>query len=861
MHTLLEKMTPWLIYPCVMMASVAAYFSLLNINTPLLAAIYVPVVGSALLITFFEWRTPHRRAWHPRAAEIKTDARYLLVVQVALPYLVSMAFMLWLVQPLRALHLPLATLWPQHWSVAAQTLLMILCADFLRYWLHRAAHANRTLWSLHAVHHAPTRLYWLNVGRFHPLEKPLQMLLDGLPFLLLGVSEAVIALYFVLYAVNGFFQHCNIRLNYGLLNYVVGSAATHRWHHARAPQRSCNFGNTVIVWDLLFGTWYLPKHCNADDVGVRNKNYPQSFAAQLRAPFTPQLAEQPVPLLSWREIALRSLLWAVMRWRRVRDYLPLWYAAQHPARAQQRVLQRILTTNKHTRFGNEHGFENIRDYTRFQQQVPVQTYESVRPYVDQQAYARTPALTAQTPMLYARTSGTTAKPKLIPVVPAALDQYRTQQRLLCCMQYARCPQAFTGKALGLVSPMMEGVLAGGAPFGSISGYLYRAMPRGMRKHYLVPYDVFEIEDHELKYLVVLRLALQEPNLTYLAAANPSSFLRLLELVNTRREALFESVASGAFPDIDHLPEPARTVIRRRLHADPERADALRALPEKRDLSYADLWPTLQMVTTWSGGSCGIALNTLKAKLPQHTVVYDLGYIASELRATLSLDGGAAGLPMLRQHFFEFAERAAWEQGHAKFETLEQLHDGGQYYVFVTTASGLYRYAMDDVVEVSGFFQRTPLLIFLQKGAGATNLIGEKLYESHIIAAVRRTEIRFGIRSVYCAAVADETNPSYTFYLESDGSLPCASHALATYLDAQLCELNLEYRSKRTSGRLRPLAVYALRAGTAERYKQQRLRSTRREAQYKPVILHYRRTLEFPFQDHCITTTSLESHHG
>ena len=70
----------------------------------------------------------------------------------------------------------------------------------------------------------------------------------------------MLALYYIAYATNGFFQHCNIELRYGLLNYIVGSAETHRWHHSRVPRESnANYGNTVIVWDLVFGTWFLPK--------------------------------------------------------------------------------------------------------------------------------------------------------------------------------------------------------------------------------------------------------------------------------------------------------------------------------------------------------------------------------------------------------------------------------------------------------------------------------------------------------------------------------------------------------------------------------------------------------------------------
>jgi len=152
--------------------------------------------------------------------------------------------------------------------------------------LHRFAHENDTLWRLHSVHHSVEQLYWLNTARFHPLEKALQMCLDSLPVLLMGVDERVLGLYYITYASNGFFQHCNIHLCYGFLNYIVGSAETHRWHHSRLPRESnSNYGNTVIVWDLVFGTWYLPRDRDIRDLGLQDPGYPKTFLGLMRAPF------------------------------------------------------------------------------------------------------------------------------------------------------------------------------------------------------------------------------------------------------------------------------------------------------------------------------------------------------------------------------------------------------------------------------------------------------------------------------------------------------------------------------------------------------------------------------------------------
>ena len=210
----------------------------------------------------------------------------MVAVQLALPPLVGFLFAYTLIEPARSLNLPTTGLWPHGRPIWVQAVLMILAVDFLRHWLHRAAHQSDTLWRLHAVHHSVEQLYWLNTARFHPIEKALQMCLDSLPFLLMGVDATVLALYYLAYASNGFFQHCNIRLRYGFLNYIVGSADTHRWHHSREPREAnANYGNTVIVWDLLFGTWFLPSDREVDALGLKEAAYPKSFLGLMRAPF------------------------------------------------------------------------------------------------------------------------------------------------------------------------------------------------------------------------------------------------------------------------------------------------------------------------------------------------------------------------------------------------------------------------------------------------------------------------------------------------------------------------------------------------------------------------------------------------
>lgn len=249
-------------------------------------SVYGTIVAVALCVAALERLLPHRREWSPALDDLSTDLGFMAAVQLAFPPIMGLFLTSALVEPARGLGLPTTVIWPHTWPIWSQVVLMVLVVDFLRYWLHRASHEVDLLWRLHAVHHSVSKLYWLNTARFHVLEKALQMCADSLPFLLMGVRPEVLSLYYLTYASNGFFQHCNIELRYGLLNYVVGSAETHRWHHSVVPREAnANYGSTTVVWDVVFGTWFLPPAREVDQLGLHDAAYPRSFAGLMRAPF------------------------------------------------------------------------------------------------------------------------------------------------------------------------------------------------------------------------------------------------------------------------------------------------------------------------------------------------------------------------------------------------------------------------------------------------------------------------------------------------------------------------------------------------------------------------------------------------
>ena len=286
MNITTRSLVAWSAYPVVMLSCIIAHYWLLATGTGLQAATYVPVISGALIITLLELKFSCRKEWAGNKNDFANDATYMVLVQILLPRLLSFAIAITLLDYFQVHQLTFKGWWPQTWPVWAQAILMLTTADFLRYWLHVASHNWIPLWRLHAVHHSPHKLYWVNVGRFHPVEKTLQFVFDTLPFIILGIKEEVLALYFVFYAVNGFFQHSNVNVKLGPLNYIVSGPELHRWHHSMVTEESNrNYGNNLIIWDILFGTRFLPNDRQVGELGLKNRHYPMTFLAQLKTPF------------------------------------------------------------------------------------------------------------------------------------------------------------------------------------------------------------------------------------------------------------------------------------------------------------------------------------------------------------------------------------------------------------------------------------------------------------------------------------------------------------------------------------------------------------------------------------------------
>lgn len=249
----------------------------------------VITAGVVVVVALGERLLPHYSSWSKNHGDIPTDIAHNAVSIVILPPVLETAIraaLLSLSASISAVYS--ASLWPEDWPIAIQLGLALVICQLGEYWAHRLMHEQPLLWRLHAIHHSSTRLYWLNAGRFHPLDVAVLFTISMVPLMVLGASEEVLLLFTTWVSVHGLFQHCNIDLKLGPLNYIFSMAELHRWHHSRAlEEANSNYGNNIIFWDLVFGTFFYPADRQADeDIGLSDMpDFPEHYLGQVAAPF------------------------------------------------------------------------------------------------------------------------------------------------------------------------------------------------------------------------------------------------------------------------------------------------------------------------------------------------------------------------------------------------------------------------------------------------------------------------------------------------------------------------------------------------------------------------------------------------
>jgi len=151
---------------------------------------------------------------------------------------------------------------------------------------------------------------------------------------------------------------------------------------------------------------------------------------------------------------------------------------------------------------------------------------------------------------------------------------------------------------------------------------------------------------------------------------------------------------------------------------------------------------------------------------------------------------------------------------------------------------LYRYNMNDLVEVGGKFVNTPTVHMISKVNGIVSMTGEKLYEPQFMNAVHQAEDETGIKTKFFVGFADVEGSKYHFYYEfaDEKMTQEQAEAFTKVVDEKLQHINLEYESKRQSFRLHDPETHILLSNAYARFKAACLKDGFRDGQFKFNLL-------------------------
>ncbi|HEV3258934.1 MAG TPA: GH3 auxin-responsive promoter family protein [Gemmataceae bacterium] len=519
-------------------------------------------------------------------------------------------------------------------------------------------------------------------------------------------------------------------------------------------------------------------------------------------------------------------------------------ATRRPREVQEALLRRILSHHADTDFGRHHGFAGIGGVDDFRRQLGVAGYEYFEPYIARVRRGDLRALLADPCVhMFALTSGTTAARKYVPVTPQYLADYRRGWNIwgMRIFRYDH-PEVKLRPIVQLSSDWDEFRTEAGIPCGSVTGLTAEMQHPLIRWLYCVPACTARIKDQAAKYYVALRLSMPR-HVGMVVAANPSTLVNLARAGDQEKESLIRDIHDGTLSSRFDVPADVRAALARRLRRRyPARARELEAIVRRTGHLYPrDYWPPQQCILgNWTGGSVGAYLR----HFPHYygsTPVRDVGLIASEGRMTIPVaDGTPSGVLDVTSHFFEFIPEGEVDKPRPITLAAHEVEEGQKYFILPTTAFGLYRYHIHDLVRVTGFYNRTPLVEFLSKGAHFANITGEKLSEYHVTRAMEDVlgELDLTLTAYSVAPCWDDELPYYGLFVER-GDFRNTGEALrlAEALDRRLGQVNMEYAGKRDSLRLGRLRLELLPPGAWQQWDRQRQeRSGGTQEQYKHPCL-------------------------
>lgn len=529
------------------------------------------------------------------------------------------------------------------------------------------------------------------------------------------------------------------------------------------------------------------------------------------------------------------------------EHAKLKFYSKHADKIQLKLLLGLMRDNKSTAYGKANDFYKVKSVEDYQDIVPLSTYADYEDYVWRMANGEKGLLTNRLIRRFTESSGSTGRSKLVPLSGKAewvCQCFSFSAPVGCAVKYF--------KKQGRILPAQRGMLT--AEIGS------RKLPSGKTVSCLSSIPLLNLKpliplfnttppevmyhntpvDMDMHY-AKLRFALQDRNVSYLGTIFITTLESMFFYLENNWEMLCDDIEKGTINSSINMPDEIRRKLLKRIKPNPKRAAELRAEFEKGfDVSpiVPRIWPKCEWMYGMGTGALSFYSKKLHRYVGEDMAIHYLGYAATEALMAVPIELDSFEYVLLPQNgFFEFLPLDAPEG--TRPLTISELEVGKEYELILTNLSGFYRYRIEDVVKVTGYYYQSPKITFCYRLNQIANISGEKINQMAFDEIVDNFANEIDELLVGYSIYADRsTSPGhYILLTETTGNHSVdEEELLAQKFEEVLCNGNVSVAPLIASGALGHCEVRLLQKGTYDAYRQMLKEGGANLNQIKPIKL-------------------------
>lgn len=517
----------------------------------------------------------------------------------------------------------------------------------------------------------------------------------------------------------------------------------------------------------------------------------------------------------------------------------------HAEETQKTLLMQILTANAQCEYGRKYHFDQIKDIEAYRRQVPVCYWKDIDLDTGRIVAGERDVLFSGEVKQFLLSSGSTGRAKYIPEsymsevarsLVLRLRQMYDAMAVPCLLQLLQSEKidGVPGRLLTLANVQSgQKKTLSGTPVSYASELTMKQS--GLNDYLAFPTAVYEVKEPSVKDYLIMRFAIEHPDILVISGNNATRLAYLIHLAETHKEKILLDIEQGTIDHAGAVDEMVREKLSSLLRPNPARAAQLRQLlSEGKPFTPASYWPDLALALFWLSASVGYFVKDVRPLLPVTTRIMDVGYGASEAKFNIPIvPEDPAGLLSIASTFFEFLPVKGGEPLLA-----HELEVGEQYELVITTWGGLYRYNMEDIVICRGFVGTTPKIEFVTKSIEVLNICDEKVYPNEIVPCAIEALANQGAALCQMQIYADSSIRVYQCFVEVDGDPEIVDLPRFTKeFHALLYRKSKGYSIFIDSKVLRPLQVTLMKTGWRKSLIQSKLKEGRSLTQIKlPLII-------------------------